>query len=76
MLLFPLLMDIPVAREFVNQKDFAGKIVIAFEQIITEGGKAIALNLSDKNVADKINEIFDELEKNGELEKLRNKWGM
>jgi len=70
------LMDIPVAREFVNQKDFAGKIKIAFEQVITEGGKAIALNLSDKDVADKISEIFDELEENGELEKLRSKWGM
>jgi polar amino acid transport system substrate-binding protein len=70
------LVDIPVAREFVNQRDFAGKIKIAFEQVITEGGKAIALNLIDKDVADKISEIFDELEENGELEKLRAKWGM
>jgi polar amino acid transport system substrate-binding protein len=70
------LMDIPVAKEFVNQKDFAGKIKVAFEQIITEGGKAISLNLSDKDVADKISEIIDELEESGEMKKLRDKWGM
>ena len=70
------LMDIPVAREFVNQRDFAGKIKVAFQQIITEGGKAIALNLSDKDTADKISGIIDELEENGELQKLRDKWGM
>jgi polar amino acid transport system substrate-binding protein len=70
------LVDTPVAREFVNQRDFAGKIKIAFEQVVVEGGKAIALNKSDKDVADKISEIFDELEENGELGKLRAKWGM
>jgi len=70
------LMDIPVAKEFVNQKDFVGKIKVAFEQIITEGGKAISLNLDDKDVADKISEIIDELEESGELKILREKWGM
>jgi polar amino acid transport system substrate-binding protein len=70
------LMDIPVAREFVNQRDFTGKIKIAFEQVITEGGKAISLNLSDKDVADKMSEIIDELEASGEMKKLREKWGM
>jgi len=70
------LMDIPVAREFVNQRDFAGKIKVAFEQVITEGGKAIALHLSDSDVAEKISQIIDELEENGEMQKLRDKWGM
>jgi polar amino acid transport system substrate-binding protein len=70
------LMDIPVAKEFVNQKDFVGKIKIAFQQVITEGGKAISLNLSDKDVADKISEIIDKLEESGEMKKLRDKWGM
>ncbi|MCL1941611.1 MAG: transporter substrate-binding domain-containing protein [Synergistaceae bacterium] len=70
------LMDIPVAKEFVSQKDFAGKIKVAFEQVITEGGKAIALNLSDKDVAEKMSRIIEELEKSGEMQKLRDKWGM
>jgi polar amino acid transport system substrate-binding protein len=70
------LMDIPVAREFINQKDFEGKIMIGFEQIITEGGKAICLNLDDKDVAEKISEIINKLEESGELKKLRDKWGM
>ncbi|MCL2767491.1 MAG: transporter substrate-binding domain-containing protein [Synergistaceae bacterium] len=70
------LMDIPVAREFVNQRDFTGKLKIAFEQIITEGGKAIALHLSDSDVAEAISKIIDELEESGEMQKLRDKWGM
>lgn len=70
------LMDIPVAKEFVSQKDFVGKLKIAFEQVITEGGKAISLNLDDKDVADKISDIIDGLEESGELQKLREKWGM
>ena len=70
------LMDIPVAREFVNQRDFAGHLIIAFEQVITEGGKAIALHLSDSDVAEKIGQLIDELEKSGEMQKLRDKWGM
>ena len=70
------LMDIPVAREFVNQRDFAGHLIIAFEQVITEGGKAIALHLDDSDVAEKISQIIDELEKSGEMQKLRDKWGM
>jgi len=70
------LMDIPVAKEFVNQKDFVGKLIISFEQVITEGGKAICLNLDDKEVADKISGIIAELEESGELQKLREKWGM
>ena len=70
------LMDIPVAKEFVSQRDFEGKIKIGFEQVITEGGKAICLHLDDKDVADKMSEIIDELEKSGELKALRDKWGM
>lgn len=70
------LMDIPVAKEFINQKDFAGKIKIAFEQVITEGGKALALHLDDKDAADKITIIIKEMESNGEMGKLRAKWGM
>ena len=70
------LMDIPVAKEFVGQKDFAGKIKVAFEQVITEGGKALCLNLSDKDAADKMSKIIAELEESGELKKLRDKWGM
>ncbi|MCL2146988.1 MAG: transporter substrate-binding domain-containing protein [Synergistaceae bacterium] len=70
------LMDIPVAKEFVNQKDFVGKIIIGFEQIITEGGKAICLHLDDKDVADKMSDIIKALEESGELQALREKWGM
>ena len=70
------LMDIPVAREFVNQRDFAGHVEIAFDQIITEGGKAIALHLSEQDAAEKISQIIDDLEESGEMQKLREKWGM
>lgn len=70
------LMDIPVAKEFIKQKDFVGKIKVAFEQVITEGGKALALHLENKETADKISEIIKELEASGEMAKLRQKWGM
>lgn len=68
------LMDIPVAKKFLEQKDFDGKIAVAFEQEITGAGKALAMNLEEKAFAEAISSVLDEMQKSGELETLRNKW--
>jgi polar amino acid transport system substrate-binding protein len=70
------LMDIPVAREFVEHKEFAGKIEVGFNQILTEGGKAIAFHLDEKEFAAAVDNILDELEAGGQLDELRKKWNM
>ncbi len=68
------LMDIPVAKKFVEQKDFAGKIKIAFEQEITGAGKALAMNLDDKAFVAAIDKALDEMKASGELDKMKAKW--
>ena len=70
------LMDVPVAREFIGQKEFAGKIEIGFEQILAEGGKALVFNLEEKEFAAAVDKILNELEASGKMAELRQKWGM
>ena len=70
------LMDIPVVREFIGQKEFSGKIEIGFEQILTEGGKALVFPLDEKEFAAAVNNVLDELEANGQMAELRKKWNM
>ena len=70
------LMDMPVVREFIGQKEFVGKIDIGFEQILTEGGKALAFPLDEKDFASAVDKILDELEANGQMDELRKKWNM
>jgi len=70
------LMDVPVAREFVGQREFAGKIEIGFSQVLTEGGKAMAFHLDEKEFAAAVDKILDELEASGQLGELRKKWNM
>lgn len=68
------LMDIPVAKSYVEHKDFKGKIKIAFDQEITGSGKALAMNLADKELQDKVNGALAEMEKSGELQKMKDLW--
>lgn len=68
------LMDVPVARSYVEHKDFQGKIKIAFDVEITGAGKALAMNLGEKDFIEAINGALVEMEESGELEKLKEQW--
>jgi len=68
------LMDIPVAKSYVEHKDFTGKIKIAFEQEITGSGKALAMNLKDVAFIEAVKNALAELEKSGELAKMKEQW--
>lgn len=69
-----VLMDRPVALEFLKAKDFQGKVALAFNQEITGAGKALAVNLKDVAFLDALNGIQQELKASGQLEEMRNKW--
>jgi len=68
------LMDTPVAKSYVEHKDFTGKIKIAFEQEITGSGKALAMNLSETAFITAVNAALADLEKSGELGKMKEQW--
>ncbi len=68
------LMDIPVAKKYVQAKDFAGKVIIAFNQQITGADKAIATPKNDPALTDAVSKVIIELEQAGELSALRDKW--
>lgn len=68
------LMDIPVAKQYVQAKDFAGKVTIAFNKQITGADKAIAMSKKDEALTAAVNGIIEGMEKSGELAALRDKW--
>ena len=51
-----------------------GKIKIGFVQEITGSGKALAMNLDDKELQDKVNGALTDMEKSGELQKMKDLW--
>ncbi len=68
------LMDKVVALKYCESKDFKGKVKIAFDQVITEAGKALAVRKEDKDLLRAINRAIEEMKKNGELQALLDKW--
>lgn len=70
------LIDVPVAKKFVQAKDFAGKVTIAFtfKSRIPGADKAIAMPKNDPELTEAVSKIISEMEESGELEALRNKW--
>ena len=68
------LMDIPAAKAYVKAKDFDGKIAIAFNRQITGADKAIAMPKQDEALTAAVNGVIEEMDKNGELAALRDKW--
>ncbi len=68
------LMDRPVALKFVEQKDFEGKVKIAFDHEITGSGKALAMNLDEGDFTGAVNKALDEMVKSGELDNMKAKW--
>jgi polar amino acid transport system substrate-binding protein len=68
------LMDTPVAKSYVDHKDFQGKIKIAFEQEITGSGKALAMNLVETEFIEAVNKALAELEESGELNAMKEEW--
>ena len=67
-------MDIPVAKKFVEAKDFKGKVVVAFNKQITGADKAVAMPKKDAALTEAVSKVIEEMNKSGELEALRNKW--
>jgi ABC-type amino acid transport substrate-binding protein len=67
-------MDKPVALKFVKQKDFEGKVQIAFDQEITGAGKALAMNLGEEKLIAAVNKALEKMEQTGELQELKEKW--
>ncbi len=68
------LMDVPVAKSYVEHKDFAGRIKIAFEQEITGAGKALAMNLSEQDFVKAVNGALKKLETSGKLDEMKALW--
>jgi len=68
------LMDKPVALKFVKQKDFEGKVQIAFDQEITGAGKALGMNLGEEKLIAAVNKALEKMEQTGELQELKEKW--
>ena len=68
------LMDIPVAKKFLEQRDFEGEIAAAFKQEITGAGKAMAIHLEEKDFLNAVNKALQEIIDSGELQDLQNKW--
>lgn len=67
-------MDAPVAKSFLGQEDFSGKIKIAFEEEIKGEGKAIAINLGEDDLLEAVNDALQELSDSGELFMMMTKW--
>ncbi len=68
------LMDIPVAKKYIQSKEFAGKVIIAFNQQIAGTDKALATPKSDLQLTDAVSKAIIEMEQSGELSALREKW--
>ncbi len=70
------LLDIPVAKKYMQVKEFAGKIIIAFtyKSKIVGGDKAIAIPKNDPELTAAVSKVIDEMTANGELDALRAKW--
>ena len=68
------LMDIPVAKQYVQAKDFAGKVTVAFNKQITGADNAIAKPKQDEALTAAVNGVIEEMDKSGELAALRDKW--
>lgn len=68
------LMDVPVAREFISAKDFAGRVKMAFEMKIEGADKAMAMSKKDPRFTEAVDGALKEMIESGELEEMRAKW--
>lgn len=68
------MMDIPVAKKYMSMPKFSGKVKIAFTQVITGAGKAIALPLGSEALKKEIDVGLKAVTEDGTLQKLRDKW--
>lgn len=67
-----IIIDSAVAKEFVEKND---GIRIAFS-IPTNESYGVAMGLGETTLADEINDLLAEMESNGEMDALREKWGI
>ena len=57
-----------------NNKNFVGKLKVAFLEQISKTGMALAMNKEDTKLQEAVNKAFAELKKEGLFEKLGKKW--
>ncbi len=70
------LLDIPVAHKYVSLPAFKNKVHIAYAKFINGFGKAIAMQLGNDALAADINKALDELEADGTVKALHEKWNI
>lgn len=70
------LMDVPVAEKLLAKKVFSGKVTKGGSFRLTGAGKALAVRLNDIKLKKRLDSVISEMEKDGTLNTLRNKWGL
>lgn len=67
-------MDEPVAKDYIASEQFQGKLKVAFTVELEGAPKALAINKSDKALLAAANKALKELEKDGTLASINEKW--
>ncbi len=70
------LMDVPVAEKLLDNPNFKGKTFCGPHFQITGSGKALAVELENFALKEKLDAAIAEMESDGILETLRAKWGL
>ncbi len=70
------LLDGPVAFEYLQSKDFKGKIVMCALTDVTTGSMALGLPKGDAELVKAVDKALDEMTASGEIKALRDKWGL
>jgi len=73
-----VLMDTPVANDYMKSSRFEGFVEVAFKELINspEEGFALALRKNDPAFLDALNDALRELDASGELDALKDKYGL
>ncbi len=71
---FVALGDTMVARQMLDQRDFAGKVIIAFEAVTNNSGLCNALPLGDAELKAAVDAALTQMTESGELQALKEKW--
>jgi polar amino acid transport system substrate-binding protein len=73
-----VLFDTPVAAGFLKGDRFKDKAKVAFKELVNgpDEGFSLAFRKDDAELGDAVNGALRELEKSGELDKLRQKYGL
>ncbi len=73
-----VLLDGPVAFEYVQSKDFKDKVVLCALTEVTsaESGMAMGVPKGDEKLIEAVNKVLADMTASGEMKTLRDKWGL